>query len=719
MRNVISWLFATLFFLVPLILWPYTSEVFEFNKIVLTYVITILVICVWAIRCVIEKKFIFLRTKLDIPLLIFLASQFISSIISIDPVTSWFGYYSRFNGGFLSTLSYSILYWAFVSNLSNLNALRSIKWLLTSSTIVCSYAVAQHFGIDKNIWVQDVQSRVFSTLGQPNWLAAWVVALMPIVWGNTLNLKVKNQQPKLQFKIHNWGLYLLNFLLFTTLLFTKSRSGLVGFLVASTVFWTLALLKSRAIFLKEFVIYHLSFVILALAIGTQFTPSLTTLLNKTQENLPTEALSESERSKEGPALETGGTESGTIRKIVWKGAYEIWKHYPITGSGVETFAFSYYKFRPAEHNLVSEWDYIYNKAHNEFLNIAANSGSIGLAAYMFLIGNSVYIFIQKLKFPNFSFQLPIKLKITNSKTENSKPPGDWKLETNNRSADRGNLTLGLLAGYSSLLVTNFFGFSVVPTQLLFFLFPAVAVALTNGEPKAKSEKLKLKPTQIFFLLTLLLFTFYLLLLICCYWLSDFYYAKAINLGGINSPNQAEHYFQKAIKISPYQSIYFNQLAITYSKLAVSHFDDKDAIKSNEYAQKAIEASQKAIELSKANINYKRTLFGIFVNLSILDKQYVANAGETLIEAIDYAPTDPKLHYNLALVYAQTNNLPYALSTLAKTIELKSNYKEARLAYAVLLKQNGNPKEAKLQLEYILKYIDPNDALSKQTLEAIN
>ncbi|MDO8734650.1 MAG: O-antigen ligase family protein, partial [Elusimicrobiota bacterium] len=44
----------------------------------------------------------------------------------------------------------------------------------------------------------------------------------------------------------------------------------------------------------------------------------------------------------GTQLENGGTESGQIRLIVWKGALEVFKHYPIFGSGVETFAYSYY-----------------------------------------------------------------------------------------------------------------------------------------------------------------------------------------------------------------------------------------------------------------------------------------------------------------------------------------------------------------------------------------
>src|SRR3989344_257236 len=136
LQKVIFILFCLLFFLVPLVLWPYTSEVFEFNKMVLTYVFTILIVSAWLTRIVLVKKIIFRRTILDIPLLVFFGSQVITTLLSIDPQTSFLGYYSRFNGGLLSTLCYSLLYWAFVSNLDHKSALRTLYSVLASAVIV-------------------------------------------------------------------------------------------------------------------------------------------------------------------------------------------------------------------------------------------------------------------------------------------------------------------------------------------------------------------------------------------------------------------------------------------------------------------------------------------------------------------------------------------------------------------------------------------------------
>src|SRR5207247_3546380 len=138
----------------------------------------------------------------------------------------------------------------------------------------------------------------------------------------------------------------------------------------------------------------------------------------------------------GPALEYGGTDSGKIRKIVWQGAIEIFKHNLLFGSGVETFAYAYYQYKPIEHNLTSEWDYLYNKAHNEYLNYLATTGLFGLVSYLAII--FLFLFLVS----------------------------KWLLTNRNHTHETNYLLItALVAGYLSILITNFFGFSVVIINL--------------------------------------------------------------------------------------------------------------------------------------------------------------------------------------------------------------------------------------------------------------
>ena len=692
-QKTIFWFFSILIFLVPLILWPYTSEVFEFNKMVLVYILTTLITAVWIVRMIAERKIIFRRTILDIPLLAFTASQIISTILSIDPQTSVFGYYSRFNGGLLSVFCYNLLYWAFVSNIAKKEARKLIHIFLGSATIVSIYAVLEHFGIDKNIWVQDVASRVFSTLGQPNWLAAWIVALSPITWALMLNTDKKLKSVKF------WIYSALSILFFWTLIFTKSRSGYLGFAAAGFIFWILAFwkynFKIKKILWPLFIV-GISSALICLISGTEYTPSITQILHH---QLPSDLTQVSVGTT---SLETGGTESGTIRKIVWKGAIQVFLHYPIFGTGVETFAYSYYLYRPAEHNLTSEWDFLYNKAHNEYLNFAANSGTVGILTYLIVIVFSILLMLKSNK-----LQEPNHKQATNYNLGNWDLLGTW------------NLKFALLAGYFSLLVTNFFGFSVVPTQIELFLFPAFAIAVSlNDEIKTDEKKTKLNYFQTVSIAILLPFIFYLLFLICRYWYADTLYSSAKNYNAAGRPDTAALYLSQAINLEPNQPIYRNEISTSYANLAVYYYNQKDTEDATKLANLAVSESDSAINSSPANVNFPRTRFGVFITLTAINPNYLLDARDTLIAAIARAPTNAKLYYYLALVYARTGQSDLALSTLQKTIKLKANYEEARYAYALLLINDKKNQEAKTQLEYILKYINPESSTAKEALAGI-
>ena len=466
--------FYLLFIFVPLIWLPNTSELFEFNKLIFTYILTTLIVSTWAIRMIMNKKIIFRKTSLDWPILIFLISQFLSLLFSIDPHVSWFGYYSRWNGGLLSLISYSLLYWAFVSNMDQKSTLYAIRYTLYAAIIIAVYASLEHFGasvscllttgsFDVTCWVQDVQNRVFATLGQPNWLAAYLTALIFIPISLYLS---PNPSPKLGEGERKGVRYLwaaITILMFTTLLFTKSRSALLAFGISSLVFWGITLLRPpltakprtesenlRGGNLKGVILFSIICFTFTLIIPNP----LRDLVLKTRDQRPT--------ASQGTVLESGGTESGAIRKIVWTGALRIWQANPknfLIGTGPETFAESYYQYRPVEHNQTSEWELLYNKAHNEFLNYLATAGLLGFLSYLFLLGSMTFIYLSPFRSPS---------------------PGQRPERSENLGEGLG-VRYALFCGWLTIIVTNFWGFSVVIMQLFLFLFPAIAIVIEDGE----------------------------------------------------------------------------------------------------------------------------------------------------------------------------------------------------------------------------------------------
>jgi putative inorganic carbon (hco3(-)) transporter len=734
MTSIIAYLFYTLLFLTPLAMNTYTSEIFEFNKMIVLYFGVVLIITAWAVRMITEKRVILRRTLLDIPLLLFLGSLGISTILSIDFRTSLLGYYSRFNGGFVSILCYALLYWAWVSNMSRRHSLYALRFTLFAALPVCLYGIAQHFGIDKDVWVQDVQNRIFSTLGQPNWLAAWICAIIPITWalslrdlychshagGNQIskafdfvyNNKTVWNHKHLSF---NWILayarmtmyIILSCLLFITLLFTKSRSGLLAFGIESIIFWSMIVIANirnkyvnLSSFLKQLCILNFAFLIIAVVIGTPWTPSISQIFNK--ENLVPSALS----LVPGTQLESGGTESGEIRKIVWRGAFDIFKSYPIFGTGVETFAFAYYQFKPEEHNYTSEWDYLYNKAHNEYLNYLATTGLVGLTSYLIVI---VFILYQ------FKIQ-SAKLKVT---VQNSKSDSSDKLSTFNCNFELRTLNFALVSGFISILITNFFGFSVVPVSLLFFLFPAMAKTLVISDKRQEIRKVKkISAFQLLGIFILLLISFILSLSLFNYYSADLSYSSGRQANRTKDVITAQKKLIEATEKSPNESIYWDELALSNKQIAIALSESKQVEKGKKYAQDAITDSKTAIELSPRNINLKRNYAATLTALSSYDQRYLQEALDVLKNSIQYAPTDPKLQYALAASYYRLGQLDQAIIEMKKAVDMKKDYKDTHYALALMYEDKKDEEKAKEEFKYILKKIDANDEQVKKELEEL-
>ena len=650
--KVIRFSFNVLFFLVPLIFLPYTSELFEFNKILVTYLFTIIIAGAWITQAVWEKRLLFRRTVLDIPLIIFLSVQLISLFLSIDSRTSWLGYYSRFNGGVVSLACYAFLYWAFVTHMDRRSTLSLLKTSFISTTLVCLWGVAEHFGIDAEWWVQDVKNRVFSTLGQPNWLAAYLAALIFIPIARVVESKKISS---------NWFPAFLAVLMFITLVFTRSRSGLFAFAVSSAIFWGIYLLKTRFKSLKTFLLLNGIFL---LTVFTFPNPVREILLR--EKPLPTIGSS----APRGPALEVPGTESGLIRDIVWRGALSIWRSSGKTfwlGSGPETFAMAYYQHRPAEHNTTSEWELLYNKAHNEFLNYLATTGLLGLGSYVVLLGFMIYILVKpQISHPEYQGQV-------NNKPQTNPNPGSVNL-----------MFPALLAGWLSIPITNYFGFSVVIIQILMFTLPAIAVVLnTSPENPSPDMPFNLGSSQIIGTLLILSATGYGLFTVANYWVADTYYATAEKDVQAFTMTQELAYIShaydqlsQAYSLNPKDAPIAAELGVISANMAVYLTEAGYATPAAQIINISLAASQKAVTQSPYHPNYYKLQARGMLILSLIDPRYLIFADEVMVKAQTISPTDPRLPYNRAIIAQRAGDNAKTLEFLRQALEMKPDFADA-------------------------------------------
>ena len=757
-NSLVKYSFYLLFFITPLTMWPDTYELFEFNKMWVVFGIAVFIFFLWTAKSILRGKIEIRRTPLDIPIALFLISQIISTIISIDPHVSLWGYYSRFNGGLLSIFAYIFLYYAFASNLTK-NANERVREFrenirdfcekgdsetsisykillisLASGLVVTLWGLPSHFGYDltclvfrgelnTSCWTEAFQPtvRIFSTLGQPNWLGTYLAALIPISLGFGF-YKLNESRNKL-FPI----IYLLvSSIYFLALLWTRSQSSFVGLGIGLLVFFGILIVKNarelkqkfaKNNLAKYFALSILIFAFITFFIGTpieslnKFTTlsGFSRIISKPPFDFAQGKPAKSQELKakgEGLAsttnIQLGGTESSKIRLIVWQGAIELFKRNPLFGTGVETYAYAYYNVKPMMHNLTSEWDYLYNKAHNEYLNYLATTGSFGLLSYLSII----FLFL----FHSFRQIL---------KSKNSYSP----------------ILTGILGGFTALIISNFFGFSVVILNLFLFMFPILFFELSQNRylsrliiiPLGKEAVGKAAPGKIALILIVALVALYFEFYLLNFWSADRKYALGYNLNKAGEYVRAFTLLSDASKMLPSEDLYKDELSINMATLAILLADQNQ---STQAAQFTIEAKQLSDEITKKhpkNVIFLKTRARVFYALAQTDQNYLDLAIETVDKTRELAPTDAKLVYNLALFYNQKGDAQKTIKYFEEALKLKPNYLDVYYALALFYSQlaKDDPsnsvvykKKARESAEYILKNINPTHEPSKELLKSL-
>lgn len=697
-------LFHFLLFATPLFFSFNTSELFEFNKMIFTYAVTVLIAGAWVTRMVLRGQVILKRTYLDVPIILFVISQFLSTIFSIHPSTSLLGYYSRFHGGLLSTLTYVVLYYAFVSNVKKKHLPSLFITTFASGFLVSLYAALEHlghsfscfmvsngqsFGVD--CWIQDVKTRVFASFGQPNWLAAYLIMLIPLGTALSLQLKQKN--------ILRYIYAAVTVLFFLVVLYTRSRSGFFGIAAGMGVFALLAVAKWRLWKLSsigEFISAKklplsllIGGVLLVVAYyGTPISPSITQLSSST--STVVQAPPSENTAPVINRLDVGGSDSGEIRKIVWEGAVKVWQRYPILGSGVETFAYSYYLDRPAAHNMVSEWDFLYNKAHNEFLNYLATTGLVGLISYVVLLGWVGFIAVRK-------------------------------IFTTDTLHDTALLLIAIISGITALSVSNFFGFSTVMVTVMMYLYFGI-VSVLNDPPlviaEAKPVNKNASELSYLYFSILAMVCVFLLNMVYQYWKADVLYAKGSSLLNAGYFTEGTAALQSAIKKNP-EAEFYDELATQYSRYAWSLAQENELQDAQTLMAASIAASDMVMKLNSHQLNFYKTRAGTFITLAQMNEKMLKTAKETLEKGATLAPTDAKLIYNLGVVKVSLGEKEAGSKDLEKAVELKPNYEAARLQLANVYDELGRKDEALKQVEYIVNEIAPHNQAALDKIASLS
>ena len=520
---------------------------------------------------------------------------------------------------------------------------------------------------------------------------------LPVLWGFP---HAKSSSSRTWYKTPSFILSLLGtFLLTSVLIFSKSRSGQIAALIATAIMaayaayhWLASNQKTKP---KTITASILALVATTLIFGSEYTPSISDLATKITTNQITTKPKQNPNKAQIPLIAQGGTESGDIRKIVWSGALDMFRARPLFGFGVETFAYSYYSFRPVEHNIISEWDFLYNKAHNEILNLAANTGIFGVTSYLAILATFAAFVLSNTVVP--------QLKV---------------FKTKSFSASDRQLLFSLLVGLIAVSASNTLGFSTVTVGMFLFIYLAFGISLT--QTKSVAELSSQKPLTITRWLTATISVTIGLALFAgnaVIFASDFVYQQASTANSRGDLNRAINKFHQALSLNPFETKISNDFADTLSQASLAHANAGNDAVSVSLAQLAFQQSANTLEKNPVHLNNYKTQAGVFIRLSVLDPSLLEVASTILEDSISLAPTDAKLYYNLGLIKLDQEATESARTYLEEAVKLKPNYQSARLTLAELYQSQGETTKANKQASYILRFLSPQNTAAKEILNA--
>ncbi|MDI6731781.1 MAG: tetratricopeptide repeat protein [Candidatus Margulisbacteria bacterium] len=456
---------------------------------------------VWACKIIILKERKFIRTALDWPALSFLLCITIASLTSVHVHTSLVGFYGRYEG--LSTwYLYGLLFFVAANFIRSFEQVkRTMAVLVPTATLMAIYSIIQRHSWDPYMWGGVVTwQRVIGTIGQPNFMAAYmlmaffiILALFllddrpenqPIDWGKQwlplaslmavqgifllmiYNLDANNvviwylaflamSSASVVFAYYYADIHplilkillgLVLLLVYIALLYTQSRGGYMGFFTGIVLF---ALLIGRRWLFSHYKKFAaLSILIVLVSAITMLQPEFSPLQRFTSEVSTTKS---SEIEENAAKLELKGAAGS--RTETWTSAFKIVADNPLFGIGPEVLKMVFPRYETDLFRFKEAFHVKQDRCHNETMDVSITKGLLAFIVYIWL--------------------LYIVFKVGISKI--------------NRVNSKEHLVIaGLLAAAVSYLVQNQFSFGVVAITSLFWVIWALVMIV--GENREIKEK---------------------------------------------------------------------------------------------------------------------------------------------------------------------------------------------------------------------------------------
>ena len=328
-----------------------------------------------------------------------------------------------------------------IRELDQAGVTRMTKWLIWTTALCSIYGNVQWAddrffpggignGVDPFIWRGAFGQRVFSTFGNPNFFANFLVLIFPVLLAQYLKSRSIGLIPLMGSVL--WNLY-----------FTETKGSWVGFAIMISLF-----IVVYAIFFTEGDLRHV--LRRAIAIAAVILIGFAGLVG---------FYVAKRKSSVG------------FRVFTWLSTWEMIETHPVIGTGIGSFKVVYPTFRrPEIFHIEGKHNTETDHAEDEYLEQWFDNGILGFGVFLWLVGSTIFVGLMALS------QLTSSLA-----SKGGRPP------------PRAYDLLGYLLAFIGMLAHNSFDVSLrfVSSGVFLGLLPGLVVNLSRGYPlwwlKAKRE----------------------------------------------------------------------------------------------------------------------------------------------------------------------------------------------------------------------------------------
>ncbi len=681
-----------------------TTEFYDTPKFIILLTFTGVLLILTALRFTLINKVVFLRTPLDIPFVLLLAVGIVSTVLSTSPYVSLLGNQLKINGSLASIVILVLFYFTLVNNLKGEKLIKWIFYITILGSVVLSLiSLIVYTGVKvlPPPWTHGIN---FTPTGSTFTTTAVLALLIPFLVNNIIKGSFTTQ--------------VLNSLFLAIFGVTIALTGTWASWIAAALAFILTIVSEKSInwtriyLVKPTLLVSLAVPLVAVILVTvlSFIPPIGSAKNPlyTQaKNFPQET--------QLPFVSS------------WKISVSAFRDTPFWGSGPGTYLFDFTSYKPVEYNQTKLWNLRFDTSFNEYMEVLATLGGVGLIALLSLTA----LFI--------SSAVSTVYRLASSAEAGSQKSED-RLKI--ALAVSGITLFVLFALHSATLVLWIIGLIILASFCVINssegrgwagsgvsqVFSRLVNFSSGSEETIKIDALP--SILLTVVLGIVLFTFFYG---AKFALADYHHRIALNAVSQNNGILAYNELIAAEKLNSVSDLYRTDLAQTNFALANAIASAKAPTEASPTGSLTDQDKQNIQVLLQQSINEGRTATVLSprsaVNweiLALLYRQISGVAQNALVFSLDsygkaifQDPLNPLLRLNVGGTYYAIKSYDLAIRFFTDAINLKPDFANGYYNLSVAYKDKGDLQSALVAAQKVVELVDKNSADFKVANDYLN